>query len=52
MINAGRLLVYGLIKKPSRKFEQMALRNEINVTNAGNCTLSVGLAKDRPFGED
>ena len=35
------ILFAGLIKKTLRKFKQMELRNEINVTAGGKCNLSV-----------
>jgi hypothetical protein len=36
--------VDGLIKKPLRKFELKALKNEINVTEAGNMPMFVSFA--------
>ena len=45
IINISRILFVGLIKKTLRKFESLALRNEIVVTDDRNCILPVGCTK-------
>ena len=47
-----RVRSVGLIKKTLRKFESVALRNEIVVTDAWLCNLPVGGTKAETYSED
>jgi hypothetical protein len=48
----GRKPFAGLIKKTLRKFECVALRNEIKVTGTWLCNLPVSCTEARTYSED
>ena len=50
-MNLGCLLFVGLIKKTLRKFESLALRNEIVVTDDSTCNLLVSCTKAQAITE-
>ena len=47
-MNVGCIRIAGLIKKTLRKFECLALRNEIVVADDRDCNLPVGCTKAGP----